>query len=164
MISTLTEARVVGIAEIAISDSPDDVIVTYSLGSCLGVTIWDPVSGVGGLAHFVLPISKDHAERASERPGMFVDTGFVHLIKTFEERGGNRNRAVIKLAGAANAIAATARFAIGKRNYAVFCRLLMKNGLEVHGEDVGGSIPRTLLLHMADGRTVMKTHEEELVL
>lgn len=164
MVSTLSEAKVVGIAEIAISDSPADIIVTYSLGSCLGVTIYDPIAGIGGLAHFVLPISKDHDDKATERPGMFVDTGFVHLIRTFEEKGGDRNRAIIKLAGAANPIAATARFAIGKRNHAVFCRLLMKNGLEAQGEDVGGTVPRTLLLHMADGKTVMKTHEAEVEL
>ncbi len=66
---------VVGVGDYKISTSPLEVLVTYSLGSCLGVAAYDPRAGVGGLLHFMLPDSRINAEKARAQPAMFADNG-----------------------------------------------------------------------------------------
>src|SRR5450756_2144113 len=71
---------VVGVADMAVSNDASAEIVTYSLGSCLGITIYDPLKKIGGLLHLMLPASNiDHA-KAAEMPYMFVDTGVPRLF------------------------------------------------------------------------------------
>ena len=48
---------IVGISDIKISNASDDVIITYALGSCIGISVYDPVAKVGGLLHYMLPDS-----------------------------------------------------------------------------------------------------------
>lgn len=48
---------VVGVSDMKVSKDPDSVLVTYSLGSCIGVAIWDRMAHVGGMLHFMLPES-----------------------------------------------------------------------------------------------------------
>jgi chemotaxis protein CheD len=59
---------VVDIADMRISDNPEETLVTYSLGSCVGVTIYDPVIRIGGMIHCMLPLSKVDKEKAANRP------------------------------------------------------------------------------------------------
>ena len=59
---------VVGIGELAVSQSPEDVIVTHALGSCIAVCLWDPAVRVAGLVHFLLPEAKLNMERARRQP------------------------------------------------------------------------------------------------
>lgn len=49
--------RIVGVGDMIVSNDPEDIIVTYALGSCLGVVIYDPVANVGGMLHAMLPDS-----------------------------------------------------------------------------------------------------------
>ncbi|GEM_PF-1414398 len=51
-------SRTVGISEMIVSNDINDSIINYSLGSCLGVTIYDPVAKVGGMIHGMLALSK----------------------------------------------------------------------------------------------------------
>src|ERR1039457_3700273 len=64
---------VVGVADCQISKSRDQVLVTYALGSCIAVAIHDPVAGVGGLLHYMLPESAISPAKAGENPYMFAD-------------------------------------------------------------------------------------------
>ena len=65
---------VVGIAELAVSQTPHDVIVTHALGSCIAVCVWDPVVRVAGLLHFLLPEAKLNMDRARKQPATFACT------------------------------------------------------------------------------------------
>ena len=71
---------IVGIADLKVSTDPDQVLVTYSLGSCIGVTMYDPETHVGGLIHCMLPTAKQNPERGKTHPFMFVDTGVMSMI------------------------------------------------------------------------------------
>lgn len=88
----------VGISEMKVSSKPDDIIVTYSLGSCVGITIYDPELRVGGMAHCMLPISRLDPQKAKENPIMFTDTGVPALIQAVMDMGGSRRRLVAKVA------------------------------------------------------------------
>ena len=72
----------VNISDMKVSSNPEDVLVTYSLGSCVGVTLYDPLQKIGGLIHCMLPLSKVDPERAKEVPYMFVDTGLPLMLQT----------------------------------------------------------------------------------
>ena len=80
----LTPARriIVGIGELAVSNAPDDVIVTHALGSCVAVCLYDPVAGVAAMLHFLLPDARINAQRARMQPAAFADLGIPLLFHT----------------------------------------------------------------------------------
>ncbi len=143
---------VVGIAEMAISDNPEDVIVTYSLGSCIGVTVYDPVLRIGGMIHCMLPLSKVDEEKAKTTPCMFVDTGIPLLLTELFKMGVQKSRAIIKVAGGANVLDTQDLFKIGERNYTILRKILWKNNMLIAAEHVGGNVSRTIKLEIATGR------------
>lgn len=151
---------VVGISCVEVSKDPGDVLVTYSLGSCLGVTIYDPEAQVGGMIHCMLPLSKTNPEKAQNQPAMFVDTGIPLLFRKAYEMGAVKKRIIVKTAGCAQPLGAEKFFQIGKRNYVVFKKLLWKNDLLIENEAVGGTASRTLLLDIESGKTSIKSQGE----
>ena len=56
----------VGVSNMKVSDDPEAVLVTYSLGSCIGIAIYDAVVRVGGLLHFMLPESSLDLNKAKK--------------------------------------------------------------------------------------------------
>jgi len=153
--------QVVGISEMLVSGDPTDVLVTYSLGSCIGLAVYDPVLHVGALIHCMLPLSSIDLQKAQRNPFMFTDTGVSALLKELFGRGATRNRLIAKVAGASNLLDDQNRFNIGQRNMAVLRKILWKNGILLAKEDVGGSIPRSVYFHVVDGRTVVRASGQE---
>ncbi|MCA8958349.1 MAG: chemotaxis protein CheD [Planctomycetes bacterium] len=152
--------RVVGIGDLVVSDDPNEMLVTYSLGSCLGVSFYDEEARVGGLMHCMLPISKTNEDRARATPGIFVDSGIVAILGELYRRGARAESLRVKLAGAASTMDENGRFQIGHRNHTVARKLLWKNSLMISSEDVGGTLPRTMRLYMNEGRTTIATGGE----
>lgn len=148
---------VVDIADAKISTSPQDVVVTYSLGSCVGVVIHDREAMVGGMAHCMLPLSSVDPRKAEEKPFMFVDTGLALFLQMLFDKGLSRSRAVVKVAGCSRILDNSNLFRIGERNYTVLRKLLWKNGLMIKAESVGGSASRTVRLEMATGRCLLRS-------
>ena len=148
---------VVDIADARVSKSLDEVLVTYSLGSCVGVMIYDPVIHVGGMVHCMLPLSSVDANKAQEKPYMFVDTGVVKFLTQLFDLGLVRSRAIVKVAGCSKILDNINLFRIGERNYTVLRKLLWKNGLMIKAESVGGSVSRTVRLEIATGRCLLRS-------
>lgn len=164
-ITTNREAmRIAGIGEMVVSKDPKEILVTYSLGSCVGVSIFDPVIGVGGLIHCMLPSSKLEAEKAINRPCMFVDTGMIELLQAVMDIGGQGKRLRVKVAGAGSPMDSVGRFKIGERNMTTLRKVLWKNELLIAAEDTGGTEPRTMLLYMDSGRTTLRKGGTEVEL
>jgi chemotaxis protein CheD len=143
---------VVGVADCQISKSRDQVLVTYALGSCIAVAIHDPVAGVGGLLHYMLPESAISPAKAGENPYMFADTGIPLLFRRAYEYGAEKRRLVVRVAGGAQVMDSEGIFNIGKRNYLALRKVLWKAGVLVQAEDVGGNAPRTVRLEVGSGR------------
>ena len=146
--------RVIGIAAMHVSGDPDDRLVTYALGSCLGVAIYDPVVRVGGLLHLMLPDSQLDAAKARSNPCMFADTGIPLLFRTAYALGAQKQRIIVKVAGGAMSATSDSddHFQIGKRNIVMLRKLLWKNGVLLTAEDVGGSqLSRTMSLTLSSG-------------
>jgi len=152
----------VGISDWAMTDRVEDTIITYSLGSCLGVTVFDPQKHLGGMVHCQLPsCSTEDKTKAKLNPAMFVDTGVSLLFQKFFEAGGHKSRMIVKAAGCAAILDANGFFRIGERNVTLFRKLLWKNGILLNGSEVGGDVSRTLVLDIATGRTIIRSKGEE---
>ena len=147
----------VGISEMLVTQSVDDVLITYSLGSCIGVTLYDAEAKVGGLIHCMLPLSRIDPERAKRQPPMFTDTGVPALLQEVLNRGASRKRLVAKVAGAAAPLTDNGVFKIGERNYTVLRKVLWKNEILIAAEDVGGTTARTMALYMDSGKTTIRS-------
>ena len=156
--------QVVDIADFKVSATQGDLLVTYSLGSCIGVTIWDPEARVGGMIHFMLPESSLSPAKAKTNPAMFADTGVPLLFRAAYELGAVKKRMVVKVAGGSQLLDDKGTFNIGKRNYVMLRKIFWKNGILIESEDVGGSISRTMRLDVGSGRVTLKTRDGEVEL
>ncbi len=150
----------IGISEIYVTNKPNEELITYSLGSCIGVTIYDPVAKIGGMIHYMLPLSKVSPEKAKTKPGMFADTGIPTMLKSLFGMGAIKDRLIVKAAGGAQLMDQNNVFNIGERNFLIFRKLMWKNNILIKAADVGGSISRTLRLEMNTGRVTIKTGQK----
>lgn len=156
---------IVGMADCQVTNARDQVLVTYALGSCIAVAIHDPVAGVGGMLHYMLPESAIAPAKASENPFMFADTGIPLLFRRAYEYGAEKRRLVVRVAGGAQVMDREGVFNIGKRNYLALRKILWKAGVLVQGEDVGGNNSRTVRLEVGTGRFWLRgpgTPEQEM--
>lgn len=152
--------HVVNISDMKYSVSTEDVIATYSLGSCLGITAYDPDSGIGGMVHCLLPLASEARERARENPFMFVNPGVAEMVRTLVDAGAARSRLVFKVAGGAN-MRDDNLFNTGARNLAALEKLMDHNSVTLAARDVGDTRPRTMFLHLDTGRVVVRSLGEE---
>lgn len=152
----MTLKIVVSVSDAKVSRDAEDVISTYSLGSCIGVTAYDPIVKAGGMLHFQLPEAAASGARAAERPAMFADTGLALLIDGLKRLGAQERRLQIVLAGGAKILDESNTFNIGRRNHAAIRKCLWQRGLMVAREDCGGAAPRHMFLTIATGDTQIK--------
>jgi chemotaxis protein CheD len=152
------ERLVVGVGDMASSANAGARIITYALGSCLGITVYDPVAKVGAMLHVMLPDSSIDREKARDNPWMFVDTGVPQLFHEAYRLGAVKQRVVVKVAGGAAANAERDMFEIGKRNVIALRKILWKNGVLIAAQDVGGSSSRTLTLDVATGGVLLRVN------
>jgi chemotaxis protein CheD len=152
--------NIVNISDMKLSREAGDVIVTYSLGSCLGVTAYDPKAGVGGMVHCLLPHAGAAREKARANPFMFVNTGVAMMVRRLMDKGAVKSRIVFKAAGGAN-MRGDNLFNTGARNFEALTKLLERNKVTLTATDVGGTIPRTMFLYLDTGRVVVRSLGEE---
>lgn len=148
---------VVGIADFAVSNNPNIILTTYSLGSCLGIAIYDPVARVGGLLHAMLPDSTIDSTKAAAQPAMFIDTGVPALFRATYDLRADKHRLLIYVAGGAQIMDNSNYFNIGRRNYDTLSAMLEKHALRIQAEQVGGMVNRTMHLHLGTGEVTLKT-------
>lgn len=147
---------VVGIADLAVSNNQNVILATYSLGSCIGLTIYDPVVRAGGLVHVMLPDSGLDPAKAAGQPAMFMDTGVAALFRAAYGLRADKHRVQICVAGGAQVMDQSGYFSIGKRNYEALMKLLNTHRLSVCAEQVGGLVSRSLFLDLATGNVRLK--------
>ena len=145
----------VGIGEYRISEAPGTV-TTRGLGSCVGVIIYDHSRHIGGLAHVMLPNSKDFSNFTN--PYKFADLAVPALYRDMYLKGCRRLQA--RIVGGAKMFAfATDRsgFDIGLRNTEQVKHLLKELGVPLIASDVGGSWGRTVILNTETGIAKVRT-------
>ena len=138
----------------------DDIaanLVTYSLGSCVALAIYDPGRKVAGLLHFMLPDSSIQPAKGQSHPYMFANTGVPRLFAALHRLGAERQRLIIRVVGGAQFLDPGKVFNIGERNHQALLRVLSQNGHTVHAQDVGGVTIRTVRLDVATGALTIQS-------
>jgi chemotaxis protein CheD len=154
----MTKRRIiVDVSDAKISNDSMDILMTYSLGSCIGVCLYDSVTKIGGMLHYQLPNSTMDPERASQKPLMYADTGMKFLVDKMLSMGANKKRIQIKIAGGAAMDNGPKGFDIGKRNHLAIRKILWKNSMLIDSEDVGGSSPRNMYMNIDNGAVTIRT-------
>jgi chemotaxis protein CheD len=157
----LMKVIAVDIADFKVSTDVDSVLVTYALGSCIAVMVYDPVRKAGGMIHYMLPLSETAPEKARSRPAMFADTGIPLLFRAMRDIGGTKSDWIVKVAGGGSLYGDDRGYAIGQRNYIILREIFGKAGVMITAEDVGGAKSRTTRLYIASGRcTILSVGQE----
>lgn len=152
----LLESVAVGLGECKTSNDPNHILVAFGLGSCIGVGVYDPISGVAGLLHAVLPQRLNGALPTCPK---YVDSGFHGLLEEMKQAGAERRRLVLRIAGGANVLVTTSlknALNIGERNIAATHTALAEHNLRAKSLEVGGSVGRTMRVYVADGRMTLR--------
>jgi chemotaxis protein CheD len=143
---------VVGISDFRVARDPGNVLLTHALGSCIALTVYDPVTRVAGLLHFMLPDSRTNQDRARQQPATFADTGITLLFHAAYDLGAQKKRCIVRMTGGANVMGDGVTFEIGKKNHLAAKSILWKNGVMVKSEWVGGNTVRNVSLDVNTGR------------
>lgn len=152
---------IAGVSDMKVSNDPEATLVTYSLGSCIGVAVYDPAAKVGGILHYMLPDSGLHEAKAGQNPFMFADTGIPRLFKTAYQLGARKQRMRVVVAGGAQILDQKGFFNIGKRNHMALKKMFWKNNVLTDYEDVGGMVNRTVKLEIKTGDIFIKVSGSE---
>lgn len=141
----------VGIADLnVVRDS--DVLATYALGSCVGICLYDAEKKIAGLAHIMLPLSREAAGNAVDNRRRYADTGITELIQTMSLMGASPARLVAKIAGGAQMFSTTSSvFNIGERNVAAVKKILAAYKIKIIAEEIGENYGRTVFFHADTG-------------
>lgn len=144
-------------ADFKIAKAPDS-LTTLGLGSCIGLTLYDPVTKIGGMVHYMLPDSTKL--RNNTNIAKFGDTGIQALYDEIVKAGANPRRLIAKIAGGARMFAISNSSAIGNvgdRNTEMAKQMLRKLNIPLKAEDTGLNYGRTVILDCETGAYTIKS-------
>lgn len=150
----------VGISDLKVVKNPDS-LVTYALGSCVGICLFDSVAKVAGMSHIMLPSINDSSQ--DKNVMKFADSAAVELVKQMERQGALKSRLVAKIAGGAQMFKIadanpTSNFgSIGRRNVEAVKKILATLNIRIIAEDTGADYGRTIYFHATDGSLIVKS-------
>ncbi|MBR3040926.1 MAG: chemotaxis protein CheD [Lachnospiraceae bacterium] len=153
----MVEIEKVGMADLKICKAPN-ALTTLGLGSCVGICLWDTASGIGGLAHIMLPDSKKIKNNSNIYK--FADTAIDELIKQMVIKGAPKSRLKAKIAGGAQMFAfqnQNEAMRVGTLNVEAVRKKLMKEGIPIIAQDTGGSHGRTIEFYPQTGKLVIRS-------
>ena len=139
----------IGIADMKMAKG-EGMLVTYALGSCIGICLHDPAIKLGALIHIMLPLNMEAGRKNTMK---YADTGIKETLKQMEAMGASRARITAKIAGGAKMFedSGGSLGSIGQRNIESVRMNLKKEGVRLLKEDVGGAVARTLLFDVNSG-------------
>lgn len=148
----------VGISDMNIGHAPD-VLVTFALGSCVGICLYDSQHRIGGLSHILLPDSSTQAG-PNKNPYRFADTAIPLLVRKMELAGATRAFLKAKIAGGAQMFSAVNNASlsnVGDRNARAVKDALRRQGIPIIADDTGKNFGRTLFFDTSDGTMLIKS-------
>ncbi|MCI8680065.1 MAG: chemotaxis protein CheD [Oscillospiraceae bacterium] len=152
----------VGIADMKIAQG-SGILITYALGSCIGLCFHDPRLKLGALLHIMLPLNM---ETGRKNPMKYADTGIRETLRQLEAKGASKSRMTVKIAGGAKMFEVNGGNLgnIGQRNIESVHLILRKEGIRLMAEDVGGTVARTLLFDVVSGQGCIRSYGRQDVL
>ncbi len=141
---------IVGMGQILTGAAPG--VLTSVLGSCVGLSLYDPWKRVGALAHIVLP----SAHGRSGPPGKFADVAVPYMLSLLDRQGASRRRLEAKICGGANMFGAKGPMQIGDENLRAVAKALAEAHLALHARHVGGHQGRRIAFDLARGAVLIE--------
>ncbi|GAA0818923.1 chemoreceptor glutamine deamidase CheD [Colwellia asteriadis] len=139
----------------------DNVAIATTLGSCISACIWDDRAHIGGMNHFMLPLTNKEAHEVNwgqrdknadaTRYGNFA---MEHLINTILKAGGRKVNLRAKVFGGAKVINQLSD--VGQKNINFAYEYLEQEGIDIDGVDVGDIYPRKVVFEPYSGRAFVK--------
>lgn len=146
-----TNLNILGMGAFDVTNEPGRILKIFALGSCVGVALFCPPETTVALAHVVLPSSLTDRDKAKNLPGYFADTAVAAMLEKMNKMGCMNNRIVAKLAGGAKtSVDIGDYFGVGQRNAVAVKATLLKMGVKVLSDDLGGNISRTVHVQTGD--------------
>ena len=155
---------VIGVGAMAIGRKRGGHLVTYALGSCVGVSAYDPITRVGGILHFMLPSRPAASAGTDSDPFLYATTGIPAMFDVLAAAGAQKQRLVVCAAGGAEILVDAGAFRIGQRNRDIVRKILAKAAIAIAAEDLGGKAARTMTLDLSTGVVKIRTGGTERVL
>lgn len=143
---------IVGISDQKLA-SPPDTLITYALGSCVGICLHDHMKRVGGMSHILLP--EAFADSSAKDVYKFADTAIPELVRQMETSGCLRLRMTAKIVGGANMFEVSGK-TIGERNVAIVRKILHEMKIRIVADDTGANYGRTIEFRPHDGALLVK--------
>ena len=152
---------VVAAGEYRTSTRGRDVFVTYNVTSGVAISLYDPVTGIGGLLHASFPSAQADPMRARVNPALFVDTGLECLIRDLVAAGARKERLIAKIAGGANHSKEDQKLFRGEQNFTMVRATLMGQSIPIEGHQTGSTKPLTMVFYLSTGRTCLRGNRKE---
>ncbi len=153
----MSEQVTVGISDAAITRG-EGVLVTFALGSCVGICLYNAATKLAALGHIMLPESQDKSTET--QINKYADTCIPAMVKKMQAFGCNPANLTAKIAGGAKmfSFAGDNNFGnIGNRNVKAVKEALQKCGVRLIAEDTGADYGRTVYFYAADGHVEVKS-------
>ncbi len=149
----------VGIADMKLLQG-EGTLITYALGSCIGLCFHDPRLRLGALLHIMLPLNM---EAGRTHPLKYADTGIKETLRQMEAKGASRSRITVKIAGGAKMfeVSGAGLGNIGQRNIESVHTVLKRENIHLLAENVGGTVARTLLFDVASGQGCIRSYGQK---
>lgn len=147
----------IGMAELRVAKSPD-VLETVGLGSCIAIILYDKIAKLGGMAHIMLPRSDMARDKTNK--AKFADTAIDIMFDEMLKLGATQRNIRAKIFGGANmfsGVSSETLLNVGVRNAMAVQSELEEKGIKIVGQEVGGTIGRTVIFDTEDGRVGVKT-------
>lgn len=154
------EKIIVGIAEGKIA-LENQILISYALGSCVGICLYDWKNHIAGMAHIILPGRNNSINQKNAYK--FADDGLRALIDEMESRGAEHRKITAKIAGGARMFQTQgARWEIGEQNVKAVKDALNQEHIRVVAEDTGKNYGRTVTFYASDGRVEVTSMKHQM--
>ena len=152
----------VGISDMKIAQG-ENTIVTYALGSCIGICLYEPIYKIGALGHIMLPLSPN--PQAEKSINKYSDTCIKNMLEQLQQKGCMKSRLIAKIAGGAKMFTVTGDSTfgnIGDRNAEAVRKVLSAYGIQIRAHDIGENYGRTVYFNTNNGEVQVKSFNKPI--
>lgn len=150
----------VGIADMKMAQG-SGMLITYALGSCIGICLYDQRIKLASLIHIMLPLNMEPGRKNTMK---YADTGIRETLRQMESKGASRSRITAKIAGGAKMFEVSGSNGlgnIGQRNIESVKATLRRENIRLLAEHTGGTVARTLLFDVVSGQGCIRSYGHE---
>ena len=152
----MNDKLIVGIADMKMA-ADGEKLITYALGSCIGICLYEPQRKLAALIHIMLPLNMETGRKNAYK---YADTGIRTTLREMEMKGACRAAITAKIAGGARMfeVSGGSLGNIGQRNSESVHQILRMEKIRLLWEDVGGTIARTMEFDSATGNGTIRSY------